>query len=1250
MSRYQYVDSESASIAAKLGGFIMEHGALVAVSTVSPIFVTALDVCNCLGNKMWTRTSGDPPGEVALLDVMRLLSSSIFEKTVKKFCGRYGMEMEVLEGRVTGKNVPNLSTPGEFRKGMDFRVIPSGDSSHGVPAISGEFYEIFMDYFTKAQKAAALKDNEERTASLRSADLSPSSAGDAAVTTIVDPKDEKIAALQAEVAALRDQIAHDNAHNAKEDQIQGEGGEEMEIEASPCPHCLEQASAKKAIEKENKALKKRVAELEGLEECPNDNISVDGQQNEPDEMQEGDMEDLSDIAFGKILVEIIRTRDHFFSNKNGSGKESLSFRTGLLLQDMHAGCGVSTEKLSRVIGNVLWMLFGNIGEETYAKLVPSPTTIGRHLDRAHKANIDDLSKFLQSEEVVSVCFSNDLTPKGGQYWDSLVLVVRLKSGKVIEMTLPPSVYQSKKITKQAKHTFDSLHAFFGPALYKISGATSDNAATPEMVEVMKLIDDHAKAQQGAGVNMARQLLPSIPELVIDGGLGGRGHLIYPCSMHTVNLVMVAFWKKLGGEQGLNHPNDFLQLLWCIPYYLDKFWNIYIRMVNRIAPHQTDEEIKVITSQVPFGQQTRWASQGRMAASVLPKMMIVATPGTVEFIRKECRIHDNAAWKKLLSKYRVFGAKDPSLFMLILMYMVNCTPGTESSGDGPTGFARILSFLACPHHRNMLIFMSGMYKKHVDCLALLTAKSSLHDDSTAVSAIALEYWPIVKNIMSWVFDMVYNHEKAVPAWTVELMAAERNQLPTSVPQGDILTVTQNIAKEHFNDKLKGLLVIEGAKSDLFEPIYRYFLGLLLQPGMIPLMLTDLDLGQWAAQGMLFALYMLELGTESTNEYAISLQKQMNTVHEDVITDWEPREDWSRGRSKILPGLTGPAVAYFVQKNLMHISDSDRPNDVADMLHMMLFTTKPLQEELLEVAHGHLATVTPDAGALMKVRWPKMVQAFPLITAVLDARYKHMMITNNFGESNITNYDRLMNGQSQSNETTIRDLFFVLNIKKMMIAASYDLKQQQKEQEAAAQHAEEEDSEEEGAMVVVGNPSKPQPKRPLRSNNEVFYYCMALRNKGDEFEALPAAHVVVKGTKRNRDEAIVAAEVDIEADSNKAPPDQTKVSTDKLIQMVADITKAAETGSNDPVGIPLTVEQAKYKRIKEKAAAIFKRANMSDASPQRIKEKILELEGLPQGTLEYNRRMTVLNKYNKGTVKKNSADQTTLADFLSPFYPE
>ena len=165
------------------------------------------------------------------------------------------------------------------------------------------------------------------------------------------------------------------------------------------------------------------------------------------------------------------------------------------------------------------------------------------------------------------------------------------------------------------------------------------------------------------------------------------------------------------------------------------------MVNRIAPHQTDEEIKVLTSQVPFGQQTRWASQGRMAASVLPKMRIVATRETVEFIRNECGITDDAAWKKLLSNYRVFGAKDPSLFMLTVLYMVNCSPGTESSGDGPTGFARIVSFLACPHHRNMLIFMSGLYQKHVDCLALLTAKSSLHDDSTAVSAIALEYWPI-----------------------------------------------------------------------------------------------------------------------------------------------------------------------------------------------------------------------------------------------------------------------------------------------------------------------------------------------------------------------------------------------------------------------------------------------------------------------------------------------------------------------------
>ena len=33
-----------------------------------------------------------------------------------------------------------------------------------------------------------------------------------------------------------------------------------------------------------------------------------------------------------------------------------------------------------------------------------------------------------------------------------------------------------------------------------------------------------------------------------------------------------------------------------------------------------------------------------------------------------------------------------------------------------------------------------------------------------------------------------------------------------------------------------------------------------------------------------------------------------------------------------------------------------------------------------------------------------------------------------------------------------------------------------------------------------------------------------------------------------------------------------------------------------------------------------------------------------------RLESMNKYNKGTVKKNSADQTTLADFLSPFYTE
>ena len=65
--------------------------------------------------------------------------------------------------------------------------------------------------------------------------------------------------------------------------------------------------------------------------------------------------------------------------------------------------------------------------------------------------------------------------------------------------------------------------------------------------------------------------------------------------------------------------------------------------------------------------------------------------------------------------------------------------------------------------------------------------------------------------------------------------------------------------------------------------------------------------------------------------------------------------------------------------MYISDRGRPNDVEDMLRMMLFNNEHVQDELLRVAGGKLATLTPDAAAPMKVRWPKMVPAFPLITA-------------------------------------------------------------------------------------------------------------------------------------------------------------------------------------------------------------------------------------------------------------------------------
>jgi hypothetical protein len=84
-------------------------------------------------------------------------------------------------------------------------------------------------------------------------------------------------------------------------------------------------------------------------------------------------------ADGDRLIRVVRDAGAYIEVING--EECLSKRPGRLMKELVTKHGVPEDQIPRLVGNIISMLFGDVGEENFDSLVQSYSTYAAASER-----------------------------------------------------------------------------------------------------------------------------------------------------------------------------------------------------------------------------------------------------------------------------------------------------------------------------------------------------------------------------------------------------------------------------------------------------------------------------------------------------------------------------------------------------------------------------------------------------------------------------------------------------------------------------------------------------------------------------------------------------------------------------------------------------------------------------------------------------------------------------------------------------
>lgn len=117
-----------------------------------------------------------------------------------------------------------------------------------------------------------------------------------------------------------------------------------------------------------------------------------------------ELDEPQEKSVGEKVIELITEAGCYTETINGEGCTSIV--TGLLIQDLISNCGCSVEKLPLIVGTVVTMLFGDVGDDKYSSIVKSHNTYALASERtALLAVLEIRQRFVDREAANRILYS-----------------------------------------------------------------------------------------------------------------------------------------------------------------------------------------------------------------------------------------------------------------------------------------------------------------------------------------------------------------------------------------------------------------------------------------------------------------------------------------------------------------------------------------------------------------------------------------------------------------------------------------------------------------------------------------------------------------------------------------------------------------------------------------------------------------------------------------------------------------------------
>jgi type II secretory pathway component PulJ len=482
-------------------------------------------------------------------------------------------------------------------------------------------------------------------------------------------------------------------------------------------------------------------------------------------------EPLDEVRTGEYLVQFMRRQCAM--EVSTSRHHELTPRAGLLARHLTTSCLLSLEKIPEACATVLFMMFGDLSEEAMGALCRSAKAYSAGIERANfvdrycqKADFCRTNEEpLRPESVLHGCLIQDASDKAGKHLVMKCAATLNVNGSVALRALDTDVTHTKKGLVGSELTAESLTTELGnEGPLRLTCCTADGFGLTEARYVQAELD-RRRREADLDVKEALKVHSSvIPGQVYDPTEGGFGEArLQWCSMHRFDLMVRVLLLALLLTAGLKNDAAPAQLIFSLAYYWRKMCEAIRALFLHLAGGDwTDllERVLVLWRSMVTPVDHRWLSK-EVVCETIEGAADVAAPPELEERARQMYSDNPAMWEEL--KRICVCIHDPtklSGLMLTMVVMANTAPGKDS-GELYKNLPRLLSFLASPTHRCILVIVSAFAKLHHRWVSELDSRSTVLSEPSCVGANLIESIIVERRILTDMAALSVDWRAALP---------------------------------------------------------------------------------------------------------------------------------------------------------------------------------------------------------------------------------------------------------------------------------------------------------------------------------------------------------------------------------------------------------------------------------------------------------------------------------------------------------